>query len=52
MNVPLPGTSAEAVGCTHARGPEYLKMVIDWVKKGKTIAEAISAVVAAGGHLA
>ena len=34
------------------RKPEYLKMVIDWVEKGKTIAEAINAVATAAGHLA
>ena len=34
------------------RKPEYLQMVIDWVEKGKTIAEAINAVATATGHLA
>ena len=31
--------------------PDYLKTVIDWVKNGKTIAEAINAVATATGHL-
>ncbi|MDD9981598.1 MAG: hypothetical protein OXU81_09610 [Gammaproteobacteria bacterium] len=31
--------------------PDYLKTVIEWVKNGKTIAEAINALAKATGHL-